>query len=78
MVHTSPLEQAGIGDAGGMNIYVVESAKKMAASGVEVDIFTRSTQSGLPEVVELAPGVNVRHLEAGPYEGISKDELPSQ
>ena len=62
MVHTSPLEQAGIGDAGGMNIYVVESAKKMAASGVEVDIFTRSTRSGLPEVVELAPGVNVRHL----------------
>jgi len=30
MVHTSPLDQAGIGDAGGMNVYVVESAKKMA------------------------------------------------
>lgn len=78
MVHTSPLEQAGIGDAGGMNIYVVESAKKMAAAGVEVDIFTRATEPGLPEKVEIAPGVNVRHLEAGPYAGISKDELPSQ
>ena len=78
MVHTSPLEQAGIGDAGGMNIYVVESAKKMAASGVEVDIFTRATKSGLPEKIDIAPGVSVRHLEAGPYEGISKDELPSQ
>ena len=32
MVHTSPLEQAGIGDAGGMNVYVVENAMKMAAA----------------------------------------------
>jgi D-inositol-3-phosphate glycosyltransferase len=30
MVHTSPLDQAGTGDAGGMNVYVVETAKKMA------------------------------------------------
>jgi D-inositol-3-phosphate glycosyltransferase len=78
MLHTSPLEQAGIGDAGGMNVYVVESAKRIAASGVDVDIFTRANRSGLPEVVEIADGVNVRHLEAGPYDGISKDELPSQ
>lgn len=78
MLHTSPLEQAGIGDAGGMNVYVVESAKRIAASGVEVDIFTRANRSGLPEKVEIADGVTVRHLEAGPYDGISKDELPSQ
>ena len=78
MVHTSPLEQAGIGDAGGMNIYVVESAMKMAVAGIEVDIFTRATKSDLPEAVAIAPGVTVRHLEAGPYEGISKEELPSQ
>ncbi len=78
MLHTSPLEQAGVGDAGGMNVYGVESAKRIAASGVDVDIFTRANRSGLPEVVEIADGVNVRHLEAGPYDGISKDELPSQ
>lgn len=78
MLHTSPLEQAGIGDAGGMNIYVVESAIKMAASGVKVDIFTRANRSGLPESVEIADGVTVKHLEAGPYEEISKEELPSQ
>ena len=41
MVHTSPLDQPGIGDAGGMNIYVLESAQRMAAMGVKVDIFTR-------------------------------------
>ena len=78
MLHTSPLEQAGIGDAGGMNVYVVESAKRIAASGVAVDIYTRANKSGLPEKVEIADGVTVRHLEAGPYDGITKDELPSQ
>ena len=78
MLHTSPLEQAGIGDAGGMNVYVLESAKRIAASGVAVDIYTRANKSGLPEKVEIIEGVTVRHLEAGPYDGITKDELPSQ
>ena len=51
MVHTSPLDQPGIGDAGGMNIYVVESAERMAAMGVSVDIFTRRQNPELPEIV---------------------------
>jgi D-inositol-3-phosphate glycosyltransferase len=78
MVHTSPLDQAGIGDAGGMNVYVVESAKKMAQAGVSVDIFTRANHPNLPESVEIADGVTVKHLVAGPFEGLSKEELPSQ
>lgn len=76
MVHTSPLDQAGIGDAGGMNIYVAENAKRMAAMGVEVDIFTRRTQTDLPATVELAPGVTVRHLDVGPIAGVTKEQLP--
>jgi D-inositol-3-phosphate glycosyltransferase len=78
MVHTSPLDQAGIGDAGGMNVYVVETAKKMAHAGVSVDIFTRANHPDLPESVEIAAGVNVKHLVAGPFDGLSKEELPSQ
>ena len=78
MVHTSPLDQAGIGDAGGMNIYVVETAKKMAQAGVSVDIFTRANHPNLPESVEIADGVTVKHLVAGPFEGLAKEELPSQ
>ena len=78
MVHSSPLDQAGTGDAGGMNVYVIESAKKMAAAGVNVDIFTRTNHSNLPETVEIAEGVTVKHLVAGPFEGLSKEELPSQ
>ena len=78
MVHTSPLDQAGMGDAGGMNVYVVETAKKMAQAGVRVDIFTRANHPDLPESVEIAEGVNVKHLVAGPFGGLSKEELPSQ
>ena len=77
-VHTSPLEQPGTGDAGGMNVYVVETAKQLAERGVEVEIFTRATSSDQPAVCSLAPGVTVRHLVAGPFEGLSKEDLPSQ
>jgi D-inositol-3-phosphate glycosyltransferase len=77
-VHTSPLEQPGTGDAGGMNVYIVEVSKRLAERDVEVEIFTRATSSELPPVVEMAPGVTVRHVTAGPFEGLSKEELPSQ
>ncbi len=75
-VHTSPLEQPGTGDAGGMNVYIVEVAKRLAERGVEVDIFTRATTRTLPPVVELAPGVLVRHVPAGPLDELDKSELP--
>jgi D-inositol-3-phosphate glycosyltransferase len=77
-VHTSPLEQPGTGDAGGMNVYVVETATRLAERGVEVEVFTRATSSDLPPAVEMAPGVTVRHLTAGPFEGLSKEDLPAQ
>ncbi len=77
-VHTSPLEQPGTGDAGGMNVYVVQTALRMARRGIEVEIFTRATSSEHAPVVELAPGVLVRHVVAGPFEGLGKNDLPSQ
>jgi D-inositol-3-phosphate glycosyltransferase len=77
-VHTSPLDQPGTGDAGGMNVYIVEVAERLARSGVEVEIFTRATRKGLPPVVEMAPGVLVRHVIAGPFEGLAKEDLPAQ
>ena len=77
-IHTSPLDQPGTGDAGGMNVYIVETAKRIAQSGVQVDIFTRATTSALPPSVELAPGVTVQHITAGPFEGLLKNDLPSQ
>ncbi|SSC22908.1 Mycothiol biosynthesis protein, MshA, partial [Klenkia terrae] len=77
-VHTSPLDQPGAGDAGGMNVYVVEVSRRLAARGIAVEIFTRATSSDLPPVVEMVPGVTVRHVSAGPFEGLGKDDLPAQ
>jgi len=77
-VHTSPFEQPGTGDAGGLNVYVVEVAKRLAARGVEVDIFTRAVSREAPPVAELAPGVFVRHVAAGPFEDLDKADLPGQ
>jgi len=77
-LHTSPLDQPGVGDAGGMNVYVIELAKRLAHQGIEIDIFTRATTSSLPPVVEAYDGVSVRHIHAGPFEGLTKDELPGQ
>ncbi len=77
-VHTSPLEQPGTGDAGGMNVYVVELALRLAALGTKVEIFTRATSGSQPTATELEPGVLVRHVIAGPFEGLTKGDLPGQ
>jgi D-inositol-3-phosphate glycosyltransferase len=77
-VHTSPLAQPGTGDAGGMNVYVLQSALELARRGVEVEIFTRATASTDPPVVGVAPGVLVRNVVAGPFEGLDKNDLPTQ
>ena len=77
-VHTSPLHQPATGDSGGMNVYIVETAKRLAQRGIEVEIFTRATTPQDSESVELFPGVTVRHISAGPFEGLRKEDLPAQ
>ena len=76
--HTSPLEQPGTGDAGGMNVYVLELSRQLAARGIEVEIFTRATSRHQPPLHEAGPGILVRHVAAGPFEGLQKNDLPSQ
>src|SRR2546422_10923202 len=73
-VHTCPLDQPGVGDSGGMNVYVRSVARRLAEMGVAVDIFTR--QAG-PEqhVVDVDPGVRVVHLAAGPARPEGQKEL---
>lgn len=77
-VHTSPLDQPGTGDAGGMNVYVTELAHALADQGANVEIFTRATDPHRPTVVEMADGVLVRHVTAGPHRGLGKHDLPGQ
>jgi D-inositol-3-phosphate glycosyltransferase len=75
-VHTSPLDQPGAGDGGGLNVYVREVAARLAARGVDVDVFTRAVDPAAPEVVRLpgsGPGVaRVHHVVAGPVAPLDK------
>ena len=59
-MHTSPLEQPGRGDAGGMNVYVMQTARHLAACNIEVEIFNEEVWATDPvEVVRLtAAGFN--------------------
>ncbi len=61
-----------------MNVYVLQSALQMARRGVEVEIFTRATSSADEPTVRVAPGVLVRNVVAGPFEGLDKYDLPTQ
>lgn len=75
-LHTSPLEPPGTGDAGGLNVYVAETAARLARRGARVDVFTRVTRQGQEACREPAPGVVVHHLPAGPPD-LAKGELPA-
>ncbi|MFN8098987.1 MAG: D-inositol-3-phosphate glycosyltransferase [Dermatophilaceae bacterium] len=77
-LHTSPLAQPGAGDAGGLNVYVLETARRLGRRGIDVEIFTRATSSKQASRAEIGDRVAVHHLVAGPYEGLDKDALPGQ
>lgn len=61
-----------------MNVYVWQTATRLARRGIEVEIFTRATSSSDKPVVEAAPGVTVRNVVAGPFDGLDKRDLPGQ
>lgn len=73
-LHTSPLSQPGVGDSGGMNVYVREMAAALAHSGSECRVYVRRGQRGLPDEVAIEPGVTVVHVDAGPAD-LGKEDL---
>ncbi|WP_193096059.1 glycosyltransferase [Brevibacterium sp. FME17] len=80
-LHTSPAAQPGQGDAGGMNVYVDQSVRALAAAGHMVDVFT-ADPSGIDglghrdglgiDTLQIAENVRLHQL---PIEAASKDEL---
>jgi glycosyltransferase involved in cell wall biosynthesis len=73
--HASPLAHAGGVDAGGQNVYVHHVARKLAARGHRVDVFTRRDDAARPHVSTLCPGARVVHVPAGPPAFVRKEEL---
>lgn len=74
--HASPLAALGGDDAGGQNVHVACLAAALAGRGADVVVHTRRDDPGLPDRVRVSPGVEVRHVAAGPATAIPKDELP--
>ncbi|MGC8481012.1 MAG: glycosyltransferase [Acidimicrobiales bacterium] len=73
--HTSPLDQPGIGDSGGMNVYVRRLASSLGRLGVECDVFTRRTSPDMPQTIQVEPGFRVHHIDAGPNGHLPKEAL---
>jgi D-inositol-3-phosphate glycosyltransferase len=76
-LHTSPLDQPGTGDSGGMNVYIAEVAERLAEQGIAADIYTRRHDSVAPHVESIGPTTKLIRVEAGPPEPVAKEELPS-
>jgi D-inositol-3-phosphate glycosyltransferase len=76
-LHTSPLDQPGIGDSGGMNVEIRAVADRLAARGVAVDVFTRCAGREVPQVERVGPLTRVVQVPAGPCAEVAKVRLPA-
>ena len=72
--HGCPVVRLGERDTGGMNVYVLQTAKELGHRGHKVDVYTRYHDPRDPQIVELEENVRVIHLKAGPY-AEAKDNL---
>lgn len=64
-VHGCPLARLGERDTGGMNVYLLQLAKKLGARGIQADVYTRYHDPADPQIVELGPNARVIHIKAG-------------
>jgi D-inositol-3-phosphate glycosyltransferase len=67
-LHTSPLDQPGTGDSGGMNVEIRALAGLLGDRGVAVDIFTRGAGPGVPDIEPVGSLARVIQVRAGPLE----------
>jgi D-inositol-3-phosphate glycosyltransferase len=73
--HANPLAALGTSEAGGQNVHVGALGTALGAMGHQVEVFTRRESPDQPDVVRLAPGVDVVHVPAGPFAPVPRDDL---
>jgi D-inositol-3-phosphate glycosyltransferase len=59
-----------------MNVYIRSVAERLAAQGLDVDVFTRCRGRDAPEVEEILPGHRMIQVQAGPCAPVPKEDLP--
>src|SRR5699024_12663458 len=69
--------QPGQGDAGGMNVYVDQSVRALAAAGHRVDVFTAALggidgTGGTGQRLQISESITLHHL---PVDARTNDEL---
>lgn len=74
-LHTSPMQQPGSGDAGGMNVYIQNLSFALGALGHEVHMITRTASES--ESVQVGEGVWMHQIQIAAGQELSKEELPS-
>ncbi|WP_282856622.1 glycosyltransferase [Pseudoclavibacter helvolus] len=74
VLHTSPLDEPGTKDAGGMNVVVLAQAEALAARGHQVELITRRSDPNSAPKVQLGDNLRLHNLAAGPARLIAKGE----
>ena len=74
-LHSSPLAQPGVGDSGGMNVYVRELVSSLAQAGIDCTVFVRRWRDDLAPEIAVEPGFRVVHVDAGDP-ALPKEALP--
>lgn len=80
-LHTSPLEQPGSGDAGGMNVYVRQLAGALVDAGHTVDMATLDRDPGAPRTAgmrasRIRAGLRLLTVSLPGAAGAVKEDLP--
>jgi glycosyltransferase involved in cell wall biosynthesis len=73
--HASPLATLGGADGGGQNVHVAALSEALARKGHQITVYTRRDAQNQPDRVEVAGGVTVEHVPAGPPRRLPKDDL---
>ncbi|MER8026467.1 glycosyltransferase [Glutamicibacter protophormiae] len=73
-LHTSPMQQPGSGDAGGMNVYIQNLSFALGALGHEVHMVTRTAADS--ESQQVAEGVWMHQVQIAAHQQLGKEELP--
>ncbi len=75
-LHSSPLDQPGVGDGGGMNVYVRQLSSAIARLGSHVSVYTRAVSPNQPASQQVEPGLVVHNVPAGDLQPLAKEDLP--
>ncbi len=75
--HTSPLDLPGIGDSGGLNVYVRDLTRELSKEGMCCDIFTRRCDPQTPTITIVGECCRVIQIDAGPMSRLTKSASAS-